>query len=299
MTIRTIPAYILPTPSDLPQDKVSWPFDPDRAVLLIHDMQDYFVGFYGPENPAIIHCVETIVRLKRHLKALGVPVVYTAQPAVQSDEDRGLLNDMWGPGLTRRPDEAGIVAPLAPDADDRVLTKWRYSAFFRAPLAEVLAESGRDQLLICGVYAHIGVMQTAVDAFMRGIKPFLVADAIADFTREDHLAALRYVARNAGRTLHSDSILSPPVDAFTREGLRATLLASLDASLGEEPGDDDNLMDFGLDSITVMQLVNAWKAAGIEIGFAEMAVRPTINGWWGLLAPKLAPKPAPNSVLPA
>ncbi|CAO3454384.1 Isochorismatase (EC 3.3.2.1) of siderophore biosynthesis [Azospirillum argentinense] len=284
MTIRSIAPYALPTAAELPQDKVSWNLDPARAVLLIHDMQDYFVGFYGAGNPAIVSCIDRIVRLKRHLKALGVPVVYTAQPAVQSDADRGLLNDLWGPGLTAKPDLAGIVAPLAPDADDRVLTKWRYSAFFRAPLAEMMAEAGRDQLLICGIYAHIGVMQTALDAFMRGIKPFLVADAIADFSREDHMMALRYVARNAGRTIHSDSVLAAPAAVLSKEGLRRILLASLD----EVPGDDDNLMDFGLDSIAVMQVVDRWKAAGVEVGFAELAAQPSINGWWALIEPRLA-----------
>ncbi|CAO3379130.1 isochorismatase family protein [Azospirillum argentinense] len=283
MTIRSIAPYALPTAADLPQDKVSWSVDPTRAVLLIHDMQDYFVGFYGAANPAIVSCIDRIVRLKRHLKAQGVPVVYTAQPPVQADADRGLLNDLWGPGLTAKPDLAGIVAPLAPDADDRVLTKWRYSAFFRAPLAEMMAESGRDQLLICGIYAHIGVMQTALDAFMRGIKPFLVADAIADFSREDHMMALRYVARNAGRTIHSDSLLAAPAAVLSKEGLRRILLASLD----EVPGDDDNLMDFGLDSIAVMQVVDRWKAAGVAVGFAELAAQPSINGWWALIGPRL------------
>ena len=289
MTIRSIAPYALPTAADLPQDKVSWNVDPARAVLLIHDMQDYFVGFYGAANPAIVGCIDRIVRLKRHLKALGVPVVYTAQPPVQSDAARGLLNDLWGPGLTAKPDLAGIVAPLAPDADDRVLTKWRYSAFFRAPLAEMMAESGRDQLLICGIYAHIGVMQTALDAFMRGIKPFLIADAIADFSREDHMMALRYVARNAGRTIHSDSVLAAPAAVLSKEGLRRILLASLDDTSGDEvPGDDDNLMDFGLDSIAVMQVVDRWKAAGVEVGFAELAAQPSINGWWALIEPRLA-----------
>lgn len=284
MTIRSIAPYALPTAAELPQDKVSWSFDPARVVLLIHDMQDYFVAFYGDANPAIVSCMDTIARLKRHLKALGVPVVYTAQPPVQSDADRGLLNDMWGPGLTAKPDLAGIVAPLAPDADDQVLTKWRYSAFFRAPLAEIMAEAGRDQLLICGIYAHIGVMQTTLDAFMRGIKPFLVADAIADFSREDHMMALRYVARNAGRTIHSDSVLAAPADVLSKEGLRRILLASLD----EVPGDDDNLLDFGLDSIAVMQVVDRWKAAGVEVGFAELAAQPSVNGWWALIHPRLA-----------
>ncbi|MCW2246587.1 bifunctional isochorismate lyase/aryl carrier protein [Azospirillum fermentarium] len=280
MTIQALSSYALPTAADMPADKVSWTFDPARAVLLIHDMQDYFVGFYGAGNPTIAAATEAMVAVRRHLRSIGVPVVYTAQPPEQSDADRGLLNDMWGPGLTRQPDKAGIVAALAPEDGDRVLTKWRYSAFFRSDLAEIMAQEGRDQLLIGGIYGHIGVLQTAVDAFMRGIKPFLIADAIADFSREDHLWALRYVARNAGRTvLSADLLQAGAAVPLTKDALRARLLSVLD----DAPGDGDNLLDFGLDSIAVMKLVEEWKAAGLTVGFAELAMAPTIDGWWALL----------------
>ena len=57
-----------------------------------------------------------------------------------------------------------MIAALAPDEDDTVLVKWRYSAFHRSPLEEMLKETGRDQLIITGVYAHIGCMTTATDA---------------------------------------------------------------------------------------------------------------------------------------
>lgn len=55
--------------------------------------------------------------------------------------------------------------------------------------------AGRDQLVICGVYAHVGVLMTAVDAFTHDIETFLVADAIADFDDESHWMALEYAAR--------------------------------------------------------------------------------------------------------
>lgn len=57
----------------------------------------------------------------------------------------------------------------------------------------MLKESGRNQLIITGVYAHIGCMTTATDAFMRDIKPFMVADALTDFSRDEHLMSLKYV----------------------------------------------------------------------------------------------------------
>lgn len=197
MTIQSLAAYPLPIAEELPSGRVNWPFEPGRAALLVHDMQHYFVDFYGPDNPLINQVIDHIATLIRQARALGMPVVYTAQPAEQSQADRALLNDMWGSGLTRAPERQPIVSALAPEPQDTVLTKWRYSAFCRSPLAELMAEWGRDQLVICGIYGHIGVMQTAVDAFMRDIRPFLVADAIADFSREDHLLALSYVSHPA------------------------------------------------------------------------------------------------------
>jgi bifunctional isochorismate lyase/aryl carrier protein len=56
----------------------------------------------------------------------------------------------------------------------------------------------------------------------------------------------------------------------------------------EDIGWDDNLIDFGLDSVRVMELVADWKAAGIDISFEDLARRPTPAHWWSLLEAHLA-----------
>ena len=280
MAIPKLQGYALPTALDLPDNKVNWAFEPARAALLIHDMQEYFLNFWGDDSEMMETVVANIAALRDFCKKNGIPVYYTAQPKEQSDEDRALLNDMWGPGLTRSPEQQRVIAKLAPDDADTVLVKWRYSAFHRSPLEQMLKESGRDQLIITGVYAHIGCMTTATDAFMRDIKPFFVADALADFSRDEHLMSLKYVAGRSGRVVMTDELL-PSIPA-SKEALRALVLPLLDES--DEPFDDDNLIDYGLDSVRMMALAARWRKAHGDIDFVMLAKNPSIDAWWALLS---------------
>jgi bifunctional isochorismate lyase/aryl carrier protein len=207
MGIPTIEPYPLPSADQLPANTATWRPEPHRAVLLVHDMQQYFVDFFPPGEP-----VTTLVAHVRQLldaaRALGIPVVYTAQPGSMTPEQRGLLRDFWGTGMRAEAADRRIVDALAPTGADTVLTKWRYSAFHRTGLAGIFADSGRDQLIVCGVYAHVGCLMTACDAFSRDIQPFFVADAVADFTPADHHLALDYAARRCAAVLTTGQVLA-------------------------------------------------------------------------------------------
>ncbi|MCC6981723.1 MAG: isochorismatase family protein [Bauldia sp.] len=198
MALPRIEAYDLPTRDELPPSRLRWTIDPARAALLIHDMQNHFAWPFAGDSP-LQPAIGNIAALRDACRAIGAPVFFSAQTGNQDPRDRGLQRDVWGPGMDGAPESRAIVNALAPGDGDIVLTKWRYSAFQRTPLAEMLAARGRDQLIVTGIYAHIGCLLTAADAFMRDIEPFFVADAVADFSRAHHDRALAYVAELCGR----------------------------------------------------------------------------------------------------
>ncbi|AEF38594.1 isochorismatase family protein [Hoyosella subflava] len=193
-------------PYEQPSNVATWTIDPRRTVLLLHDMQEYFIRAFERNAEPLATVVPNIQRIRKQAKELRVPVVYTAQPGDQHPADRALLADFWGPGLSDDPRETSIIHDLAPDPDDTLLTKWRYSAFIRTNLRDLMREWGRDQLVITGVYAHIGCLTTALDGFMQDVEIFLVSDAVADFSAREHNEALAYAAARCAVVLPTSGV---------------------------------------------------------------------------------------------
>jgi isochorismate hydrolase len=206
MGIPLITGYPMPTDHDLPPATLHWTCRAERAALLVHDMQRYFLRPFPVDRPPLRDLLSNVATLLATAREHQVPVFYTAQPGAMSPNERGLLADVWGPGMGAAAEDRDIVAPLAPQPHETVVTKWRYSAFDRSPLATLLGD--RDQLAICGVYAHVGCLMTACSAFARDIQPFLVADAVADFDADYHALALRYAAERCARTLTTRQLVA-------------------------------------------------------------------------------------------
>ncbi|KLJ01082.1 phosphopantetheine-binding protein [Luteimonas sp. FCS-9] len=63
----------------------------------------------------------------------------------------------------------------------------------------------------------------------------------------------------------------------------ARMRADIARQLGEAPediGDDDDLMDLGLDSMRVLGLVMKWGESGLPLEFSHLAEHTTLAGWW-------------------
>ncbi|GAA2086123.1 hypothetical protein GCM10009801_48330 [Streptomyces albiaxialis] len=77
---------------------------------------------------------------------------------------------------------------------------------------------------------------------------------------------------------------------------RARLRADVADALGEDPADipeDENLVDYGLDSVRLMSLLQRWRRdhadqAG-EVAYADLAEEPALERWAVLLGVPGAP----------
>ncbi|WLQ39553.1 isochorismatase family protein [Streptomyces laculatispora] len=197
MGLPVIEFYDMPDGTALPRSWPSWTIDPGRAALLVHDMRHHFVRAFPPGRSPVVQLVENIGALRELAANLGVPVVFSAEPAGQSPGRRGLVADVRGPGIGDGPGDSAIVETLAPRPGEYVLPHVRPNAFAHSHLGRLLRSTGRDQLIVCGVHAHLGLLLTAADAFMNDSQLFVVADAVADFSAEEHSVALRWAARSA------------------------------------------------------------------------------------------------------
>ena len=158
-----------------------------RPALLLIDMQNDFCDPDAPTTlyPSICSTYEPIRQLSQAARARAVPVLYTQGLVAADGSSAGLWKlKMRHHGLRGIQIEnsrgAAIIDELAPQPGDRVIRKWRPSAFFRTDLEVFLGVGGIDTLLVCGTSASGCVRATVTDGFMRDIRCMVVKEGVAD-----------------------------------------------------------------------------------------------------------------------
>jgi nicotinamidase-related amidase len=159
----------------------------ERPALIVIDMQNDFCDPDAPTTlwPSIGEAIEPIRRLCEAARARDIPVIHTQGLVAPDGSSAGLWTlKQRDHGQSRIQIEgsrgAAIVDELAPEPGDRVIRKWRPSAFFRTDLEVFLGARGIDTLIFCGTSLSGCVRATAVDAFMRDIRPIIVREGVVD-----------------------------------------------------------------------------------------------------------------------
>jgi nicotinamidase-related amidase len=89
----------------------------------------------------------------------------------------------------------GSIGPTVPTlaalvSSDRILRKTHFACTDQPACLDAFRSLRRKQALVCGMEAHVCVMQTALGLLERGFQPFVVQDAVGSRREEDRAAAL-------------------------------------------------------------------------------------------------------------
>lgn len=160
-----------------------------RPAVLVIDMQHDFCDPDAPTTlwPSIGETYRPILKLSATARERGAPVIYTQGLVAKDGSSAGLWRfkqryHAEGRVQVEGSRGAAIIPELSPQPGDRVVHKWRPSAFFRTDLEVFLSVRAIDTLLLCGTSLSGCVRATATDGFMRDIRCMIVRECVADRT---------------------------------------------------------------------------------------------------------------------
>lgn len=144
---------------------------PEQSTLLVVDMQDKLLVHVHDWQRTLDH----VIWLARVAQKLAVPV---------------LASEQYPKGLGRT--QADLAALLPAGA---VAEKSHFSCVAAHCLAN-LPGADRPQVVICGIEAHVCVLQTALELLEQGREVFVVADSVASRRPDDCARALERIRDN-------------------------------------------------------------------------------------------------------
>lgn len=157
------------------------------ALLVVDELGDVEAS---PLKDVLLGPTLNTAKLVDAAHSVGMHVIF-ANDAHIPGLDKEL--DLWGPhGIAGTP-EAQTSPQITVGADDFVLEKRRYSAFFQTGLRLLLKELGVDTLILCGFDTNICIRHTAADAYFDNIGVIVVEDATETFLVGNQQEGLEYM----------------------------------------------------------------------------------------------------------
>ncbi len=158
----------------------------DNSCLVVIDIQTRLTSAMP---------IKVLARLKRNInvllqgaETLSIPVLTTEQ---------------YPKGLG--PTEPEIVE-LLPDNTLR-FEKTCFSCTGAEKFLDKLKETGRKQVILVGIEAHVCVLQTAIQLIAEGYQVFVVADGICSRQRDNYEASLNRMSRAGVTICNTESVL--------------------------------------------------------------------------------------------
>lgn len=157
--------------------------DIENSVVVIIDIQEKLVNAVGKYSP-----LEKACKIAEAAKILDIPVIVTEQ----------------------YPHGLGATVPVLREslAENTVfLEKTAFSAMLTPEFVQKLEETGRKQVVIFGIEAHICVHQTICDLLEHGYEVYLVKDASASRNKYEFKTGIDLIKQNGAKATCCEIVL--------------------------------------------------------------------------------------------
>jgi nicotinamidase-related amidase len=172
--------------------------DAEKAVLVVIDVQERLV----PAMPEDIYLRlrNTVAMLVEVAGLLGIPVVTTEQ----------------------YPKGIGHTVPeLAAACNETVIEKVSFGCCGEPTFLKALKNTGRTQVLITGMEAHVCVYQTVLGLLEDGYYVHLIRDAICSRNKTDYLTGVANAGQAGAVVTTAETVMFQILQESTHEQFRA------------------------------------------------------------------------------
>lgn len=160
--------------------------DADNSALVIVDVQEKLAPAMPPDaRREVLHTAQVLLQGAAELK---VPVLATEQ---------------YPKGLGHTVAEVAEYLP----GDAQVIAKDHFSCCGESGFSNALAATGREQVVVVGMEAHVCVLQTALQLREQGYAPFVVADGVVSRRASHRDNALARLAQAGVVVSNGESVL--------------------------------------------------------------------------------------------
>ncbi len=189
---------------------------PSKSAVIVVDVQNDFcepdgaAAKNGSDTSAALAMIPRLQRLLDGARAHGVNVIFIQtihEPSTDSDvwlgrkkdpSKKNCLKGSWGAQFT-------IVAP---EANEPVVIKHRYSAFINTRLDSVLRTLKVETILVTGVATNVCVESTARHGYMLDYNVVFVGDCAAAYDQAAHDMTLLVHGKYFGAVATSGEVLA-------------------------------------------------------------------------------------------
>ena len=201
----------------IPAEPHAVTIDLAQTALIVIDMQKDFLypgGFgalLGNDTSLLRRTIEPIQAMLSFARARGMTVIHTREGHLPDLSDCPPTKlDRWPAGtrigdmgpmgriLIRGEEGHAIIDEVAPLPDELVIDKPGKNAFYATELEPYLRQRGIVNLLITGVTTDVCCSATTIAANDRGFNAIVLADCVASYSPERHLAALEVIKAQGG-----------------------------------------------------------------------------------------------------